>query len=149
MASNTGNIPAGLATAATPDGRAAREPLSDAASPTYGRDVKGPTAVVNSLSKPDYTKVSCGTVLNQKYDPSTFSDSEKRAKLAALIETYFKLGGQEIQINAVSRDMLRDAIDNPERYRGLVTRVSGFSAYYVTLDPAVQKDILNRTEHRG
>ena len=146
MASNTGNIPAGLATAATPDGRFAREPLSDAASPTYGRDVNGPTAVVNSLSKPDYTKVSCGTVLNQKYEPSMFTDVKKRRMLANLIETYFKLGGQEMQINAVSRDVLQDAIANPEKYRGLVTRVSGFSAYYVTLDPAVQRDILNRTE---
>ena len=149
MASNTSNIPAGREVAATPDGRRAREPLSDAASPMRGRDKDGPTAVVRSVTKPDYTLVACGTVLNQKYEPSVFANAEKRAKLRALVKTYFKKGGQEMQINAVSRSMLFDAMENPERYRDLVVRVSGFSAYYVTLDQSVQRDILERTEHGG
>ena len=147
IASNVQNIPAGLEVAASPDGRLAREPLSDAASPMYGRDKNGPSAVVKSISKPDYTRVSCGTVLNQKFDPAFFSNLEMRRKLASLIEVYFARGGQEIQINAVSKDVLRDAMEHPEQYGGLVVRVSGFSAYFVALDPAVQRDILNRTEH--
>lgn len=72
MAANVSNIAAGKIIAATPDGRRAGEPLSDAASPTYGRDVRGATATLNSVSKPDYTKVACGTVLNQKFSPSMF-----------------------------------------------------------------------------
>jgi len=74
-----------------------------------------------------------------------FSD-EKRKKLMALIRTYFKKGGQEVQINATSRETLIDAMEHPENYRSLVVRVSGFSAFYVTLDKAVQLDILNRTQ---
>ena len=42
--------------------------------------------------------------------------------------------------------VLLDAIDNPEKYKNLIVRVSGFSAYYVTLDRAVQLDILSRTQ---
>ena len=85
-------------------------------------------------------------MVNQKYSPSMFADG-KRAKLLALIKTYFKKGGQEMQINATSRHVLLDAMEHPESYPNLVVRVSGFSAFYVTLRHEVQLDILNRTEH--
>jgi len=147
IASNIQNVSAGQDVAATPDGRLAGEPVSDAASPAQGRDVSGPTAVALSLSKPDYSLVSCGTVVNQKYSPEMFSNPEKRAKLGAMIRSYFLMGGQEIQINSVSREILQDAMDTPEDYRSLIVRVSGFSAYYTGLSRAVQQDILNRTEH--
>ncbi len=146
MATNTANIGAGHHTGATPDGRLAGVPLSDAASPTYGRDVKGATSTILSVSKPDYTRSACGTVVNQKYSPTMFTDDEKRKKLLSLIRVYFSRGGQEIQINATSPDVLRDAMEHPEGYGSLVVRVSGFSAYYVTLDRAVQEDILLRTQ---
>ena len=74
-----------------------------------------------------------------------FND-QNRPKLQALIRTYFKKGGQEIQINATSREVLEKAMEEPEKYKNLVVRVSGFSAFYVTLDKAVQLDILNRTQ---
>jgi len=144
-AANISNIYAGRIINATPDGRLRGEPLSDAASPTYGRDTRGATSTLISLSRPDYTKVACGSVVNQKFSPSMF-DAEKRKKLMALIKTYFKQGGQEIQINATSRETLMDAIDHPEKYQNLVVRVSGFSAFYVTLEKDVQLDILNRTQ---
>ncbi|MDD4773499.1 MAG: pyruvate formate lyase family protein [Eubacteriales bacterium] len=147
IASNTSNIPAGAQCAATPDGRMAREPQSDAASPTYGRDRRGPTCTVKSVSKPDYTRVACGTVVNQKFSPDIFRGENNIKRLAALIRVYFKRGGQEMQINSVSRDILMDAMEHPENYANLVVRVSGFSAYYVNLDRSVQIDILNRTEH--
>ena len=146
IASNVSNIPAGKAIAATPDGRRSGQPVSDAASPSHGMDKNGPTAVMQSLAKPDYTRVSCGTVLNQKYSPALFSD-RNRAKLLALIKVYFQKGGQELQINAVSRELLADAMEHPEKYRDLVVRVSGFSAYFTQLDRRVQMDILERTEH--
>ena len=144
-AANVSNIYAGKIINATPDGRLRGEPLSDAASPTYGRDTRGATATVNSVSKPDYTKVACGSVVNQKFSPSMFVP-EKRKKLMALIKTYFKKGGQELQINATSREILLDAMEHPEKYQDLVVRVSGFSAFYVTLEKDIQLDILNRTQ---
>ena len=70
----------------------------------------------------------------------------KRGKLLALIKSYFRKGGQEMQINSVSRKVLIDAMEHPEKYQDLVVRVSGFSAYYTKLDRAVQLDILSRTE---
>ncbi len=145
MAANTSNIWAGHTIGATPDGRRAGEPLSDAASPTYGRDTRGATTTVLSVTKPDYSCVACGTVINQKFSPSMFEDT-KRPKLLALIKVYFAKGGQELQINATSTEVLRDAMDHPENYPDLVVRVSGFSALYVTLNREVQLDILARTQ---
>ena len=145
IAANVSNIYAGHTIGATPDGRKAGEPLSDAASPTYGKDTRGATATVLSLTKPDYSKVACGTVVNQKYSPAMFEDG-KRDKLRALIRVYFQKGGQEMQINATSTAVLKDAMDHPEKYPDLVVRVSGFSALYVTLAREVQMDILARTQ---
>lgn len=87
MAANTSNIWAGRQISATPDGRLAGEPLSDAASPTYGRDKHGVTEVINSVTHPDYTKVACGTVLNQKFTPSAFegANPRKAARAAACL----------------------------------------------------------------
>ncbi len=147
IASNVSNIGAGSGCAASPDGRKAREPQSDAASPTYGRNTRGPTCTVKSLTKPDYSYVACGTVVNQKFSPAIFKGENNIKRLAALIRVYFERGGQEMQINSVSRATLIDAMEHPENYRDLVVRVSGFSAYYVTLDRSVQLDILNRTEY--
>ncbi len=147
IASNTQNIGAGREVGATPDGRYAGTPVSDAASPMRGMDRSGPTASALSLCKPDYTRVACGTVVNQKYTPDMFANAEKRAKLGAVIRSYFLMGGQELQINCVSKDTLRDAQVHPDDYASLVVRVSGFSAYYTKLDRAVQDDILARTEH--
>lgn len=145
MAANVSNIHAGVHIGATPDGRRAGEPLSDAASPTYGRDTKGATSTLQSLAKPDYTRCACGTVVNQKYSPAMFKDG-KREKLLQLIKVYFAKGGQEIQINATSAEVLRDAMEHPEQYASLMVRVSGFSAFYVTLGREVQEDILRRTQ---
>jgi formate C-acetyltransferase len=75
-----------------------------------------------------------------------FTDKSKKEKLLSIIRTYFNKGGQEMQINSVSRDILTDAMNNPEKYASLVVRVSGFSAFYTSLPKEVQQDILNRTE---
>ena len=86
-------------------------------------------------------------MLNRKFTSGFFKNKTNVEKLCSLIRTYFELGGQEIQINAVSREILQDAVRHPEEYRDLMVRVSGFSAFFVQLDPAIQNDILSRTEY--
>ena len=76
-----------------------------------------------------------------------FADEERRGRLRALIRAYFARGGQEMQINSVSRETLIDAMNHPADYESMVVRVSGFSAYYTALGRDVQEDILKRTEH--
>ncbi|MDX9979032.1 MAG: pyruvate formate lyase family protein [Lentisphaeria bacterium] len=148
LGANVQNISAGREVGATPDGRRAREPLSDAASPTFGRDLQGPTAAIRSTAKLPYRLCVGGNVVNMKLDPACLEGREGCARLAALVRASFALGGQELQFNTTGAKILRAARENPADHRHLVVRVSGFSATYVNLDPAVQNDILARTEHR-
>jgi len=137
----------GKGVGATPDGRKAYEPLADASlSPMRGTDVKGPTAVLNSAAKPD--QVSCeATLLNQKFLKSLFASSDGIKKFLALIKTYFDRYGYQIQANIFNPEELMDAKKHPERYRDLVVRVAGYSAFFIELSPAVQDEIIARTTH--
>ncbi|MEM1552999.1 MAG: pyruvate formate lyase family protein [Candidatus Bathyarchaeia archaeon] len=137
----------GAITGATPDGRCAGEPLADGTvSPVQGRDINGPTAVLKSALKVD--QVSCSsTLLNMKFHPSTLKTTEDLRKLAALIKTYFIHGGKWIQFNVVDRETLLEAQKHPEKYRDLIVRVAGYSAYFTQLSRGVQDDIIRRTEH--
>jgi pyruvate formate-lyase/glycerol dehydratase family glycyl radical enzyme len=147
MAANVQNIPAGREVGATADGRFSQQPLSDASSPTFGRDRKGPTAVIHSVAKLPYHLCPGGNVVNIKLHPSVLRGESGLAALAALIRTAFDLGAIELQFNTVDRKLLLAAMERPDEYRDLVVRVSGFSAHFVSLDRAVQEDVLARTEH--
>jgi len=109
--------------------------------------VKGPTAVLNSCSKIDQSRL-VATLLNMKFQPSLLKTKEDQRKLFALIKTYFNGGGKHVQFNIVDRETLLDAQLHPERHRNLIVRVSGYSAFFTELLPAMQNEIIARTEHR-
>lgn len=69
-------------------------------------------------------------------------------RLVNLMDYYFDRGGMQMQFNVVSRETLRNAQREPEKYKSLVVRVAGYSAYFVGLEKAVQEDIIERTEER-
>jgi formate C-acetyltransferase len=141
-------VPHGWRTGATADGRRAKRPISDSISPTNGADVQGPTAVLLSAGKIDHERCGGGNVLNLKFTPGALESKGALDKFAALIKTYLTdLGGYEVQVNVASVETLRDAQANPENYRDLVIRVSGYSARFVELAAEIQNDIISRTEH--
>ncbi len=140
------NVPLGAQTGATPDGRYAYTPVADGVSPTAGRDVNGPTASANSVSRLDHGIASNGTLFNMKFHPSALAGDAGLENFAALVETYFEMKGSHMQFNVVSRETLRDAQKNPEKYKSLVVRVAGYSALFTTLSKSLQDDIINRTE---
>ncbi|MHA2294562.1 MAG: trans-4-hydroxy-L-proline dehydratase [Candidatus Hodarchaeales archaeon] len=136
----------GSVTRAMPDGRKSKEPLSEGISPVQGADKKGPTAVINTVSKLDHLRTG-GTLLNQKFTPQLLSTDEGIEKLVHLIRTYFRLDGHHIQFNVVNAESLRKAQESPEKYRDLIVRVAGYSDYFVDLMPELQDEIIKRTEH--
>jgi len=69
-------------------------------------------------------------------------------RLTNMIDYYFSRGGMQLQVNVVSRETLLRAQREPEKYRSLIVRVAGYSAYFVGLDKTVQEDIIARTEER-
>lgn len=141
------NVPNGAVVPATPDGRKAWTPVAEGSSPTSGTDVKGPTAVFKSVSKLPAGRIMGGVLLNQKLSPSALGSESDRKKLASLLHTFFAdLHGWHVQYNIVSRETLLAAKREPEKYRDLIVRVAGYCAFFTTLSPDTQDDIIARTE---
>ncbi len=110
-----------------------------------GADRCGPTAVIRSAAKMDHARTG-GTLLNQKFTPQLLEDETGLDSLVQLIRTYFKLDGHHIQFNVVDAATLRAAQQYPEQYRDLIVRVAGYSDYFCDLTPALQNEIIARTE---
>jgi len=138
----------GAITGASPDGRYAGEVLADGgASSMRGRDTNGPTATIRSASKIDQIRFQ-SVLMNMKFHPSALKSTDDLKKLSDLIKTYFSQNGKHIQFNTVDKETLRAAQQHPEKYRDLIVRVAGYSAFFVNLSQAVQEEIIARTEHR-
>ncbi len=144
--SETHHIIQGIMVAASLDGRNAGEMLSPGCGPTSGMDQKGPTATMLSLSKIDYKKVTSGSSANMRFHPDLFKDENRMKQFDTLLRTYFKQGGQHLQINVVDSKILRDAQENPENYQNLIVRITGYSARFVDLSLATQEEIIKRSE---
>jgi len=140
------NVLLGSQTGPTPDARLAFTPIADGVSPAAGRDVNGPTACCNSVSHIDHFIASNGTLFNMKFHPTALAGVAGLENFVSLVRGYFDRKGTHMQFNVVSRETLRDAQKHPEKYKGLVVRVAGYSALFTTLSRALQNDIINRTE---
>lgn len=143
----TVHISYGAATAATPDGRKKGEPLAEAISSRQGFDKNGPTAYLISAAKLPHTKLGNGDQLNIRFSPSVVKSEQGTRKLRDLISTYFAQGGMQVQFNVVATDTLHEAQDHPDKYKNLIVRIAGFSAYFVEMPKAMQDDFITRTEH--
>lgn len=136
----------GMLCPATPDGRRAGEPVSDGVSPAHGTERNGLTAVLRSAASAGKALVSDGTTLTLHLSPSLVKTDAELEKMAFLLETYFKLGGRQVQFTPVDADALRDAQAHPEKYSDLTVKVSGYSALFADLPTSLQNDIIDRTE---
>jgi len=136
----------GTVTGATPDGRKAWTPVSEGISPVQGADRHGPTAVLKSASKMDHVRTG-GTLLNQKFTPRVLEGRKGLESIAALVRSYFRMGGHHIQFNVIDAATLREAQACPENHRDLIVRVAGYSDYFCDLGRSLQDEIIARTEH--
>ncbi len=140
-------IPFGMVTGALPGGRKAGVHLAEGCSPKQGTDVNGPTAAIKSITSFDHTAWLNGTQLNLKFSPAVLKDKWGLKNLISLVKTYMDRGGYHVQMNVVSKEILRDAQAHPEEYKSLTVRVSGYNAYFTVLSKELQDDIIDRTEH--
>jgi pyruvate-formate lyase len=100
---------------------------------------------MNSVAKLDAMSIE-GPLLNMKFAPGMLKTKAGKQKFADLMATYFDQGGNHVQFNILDKETLVDAQAHPENYRNLVVRVAGYSAFWVELTPAVQDEIISRTE---
>ncbi|QWU13796.1 formate C-acetyltransferase [Paenibacillus sophorae] len=142
------HIPMGENVGASPDGRYSREPLADGGmSPVYGRDMNGPTAVLNSVSRLDNHLTSNGGLLNMKFLPEFFKTESGINKFSQFMRTFVDLEIPHIQFNVLKKEDLIAAKESPEDYRGLTVRVAGYTAYFTELADELQNEIIARTSY--
>lgn len=144
------NVPHGQLQWASPDGRKANEPVSDCIGPVHtylgSHDISGPTAIAKSVGKLDHVRAGNGTLLNWKFTPACVSGETGRDNLIALVDEIISQKILHSQFNIISKETLIDAQKNPQKYKHLLVRVAGYSAYFVDLSPALQADLIARTE---
>ena len=136
----------GEKTKASPDGRRNGEMLKFGIGQSGGNDRNGLTALLSSVAKCDKHRIMYGSsVTNLFVDEQMVRNDESFDKLTKVLETYFNMGGTHFQLSYVSKEDLKNAKINPEDYKSLRVRVSGFSDYFVKLTESIQDDIIERT----
>jgi len=145
----TAHVPFGAILGATPDGRKAGEPVAEGVSPSQGADRNGPTASLISIARARASgyKERAARLLNMKLTPSAVEGPEGTKKLMSLIRTACDMKMWHLQFNIINRETLVAAKEDPERYRDLLVRVAGYSAYFVDLSTQLQDEIIHRTAH--
>ncbi len=145
----TSHVPFGKVVHATPNGRKAYSPLSDGSSASQGCDSHGPTAVLlsNYHTKNYQFRERAARLLNVKFTPSVLAGEAGTRKLCDLIKVWCDLKLWHIQFNVINRETLLAAKADPERFRGLIVRIAGYSAYFTDLSPDLQDDLIARTGH--
>lgn len=131
---------------ATADGREAHTPFGSSFSPAPTTRLSGPLSCIQSFTKHDMTEVINGGPLTMEIHENTFRSADGVEKVAKLVQAFIALGGHELQLNSINREVLLDAQKHPENHKNLIVRVWGWSGYFNELDPEFQNHIISRTE---
>ncbi len=145
----TSHVPFGKVVSATPNGRYAWSPLSDGSSASHGADKNGPTAVMlsNYTTKNFNYRERAARLVNIKFTPKCVEGEEGTRKLVDFIRTFCDLRLWHIQFNVVNAETLLNAQKEPDKYRNLIVRIAGYSAYFCDLSKDLQDDLIARSGH--
>lgn len=131
---------------ATAYGRKKGEILAGNLSPTPGTDLNGASSIIKSYCKADLKKQYTGAALDLGFVPTNISSENAITAIAGLIKGFVILGGSFLQIDTIDKSVLIDAQQNPDNYRNLSVRVTGWNARFVTMTKPWQDMIIERTK---
>ena len=143
-------------TIATPNGRRMGTFLSNAICPSNGADLKGPTAVTNSVGIALGGKTEDGEYINYlpngashtiTFNPAILKSPEHKEKFKSYLRGYIENGGTCLQVNMLDVEMLKDAQQHPENYTNLLVRITGYNAYFNAIGKELQDEIIARESH--
>ena len=145
--SMSNHVAFGTLAGALPSGRSAGKAFTPGLTP---QPVASPNLLDNlrDVAGLDPTHMSNNMAFNVKVVPGandTHGDIVDR--MLAYVKTYFALGGMQMQMNVVTSQTLRRAMVNPDAYRNLLVRISGYNAYFVTLNRDMQMELVERAEY--
>jgi formate C-acetyltransferase len=144
----TSNVVYGKQTGNSPDGRRKGVPFAPGANPSNGADTHGWMAAMMSVAKLPYDDAEDGISLTISVLPTALgTDEESTTRAVNGLDAYFASGGFHANLNVLNRDMLRDAMENPDKYPQLTVRVSGYAVNFIKLTREQQLDVLSRTFH--
>ncbi|MBR7099469.1 MAG: hypothetical protein IKC59_08640 [Clostridia bacterium] len=138
------DVPWGRKRGAFLDGRLEGEPVNKNAGPTPLVRGAGPIDVALSAGKIDQIRMSGGQALDVHIGIRNLDSERNRDKIAAYIQTYFQLGGLQIQVNGLTADALQKAYESPELYPDLMVRIGGHSRYFKDFSDVMKREFINR-----
>jgi len=137
----------GNLTGALPSGRLAGKPFTPGLTPQPCAS-KNLLDNIKDVARLDRDNITNNMAFNVKVVPSAHDTREKTVgDMFSYVKTYFQLGGMQMQMNVVTSETLRDAMTHPENYRNLLVRISGYNAYFVTLNRDMQLELIERAEY--